>query len=437
VRNRIVGLTVLAAVLATCLFGIPFAIATGRYFMADEQRELERTADVVALAVSGDLARARHTGGLPAHEPGLDVSVYTAAGTRVTGPGPQHPDGLVRRALNGIVSSADAAGRLAAAVPVSDGDTVVGAVLISATKDQVYARIARTWALMLGVALAAIAVTWLVAHRLSRRIAGPVECLAQAAEQLGGGDFTVRTERSGIAEIDLANQSLARTARRLGDLVDRERAFSADASHQLRTPLSGLQLSLEAALDAPGADLRAAITGALGSTRELERTITDLLALARDRPGRAEALDLDTLLTNLHARWNGLLAQDDRPLRILRDPGLPQAFMSASACRQILDVLIDNARRHGKGAVSVIVRDAEGALAIDVSDEGEGITSNPHELFQRRGANAHGTGIGLSLARRLAESEGCRLVLSTPTPPRFTLLAPTQEPEHSQRASQK
>jgi signal transduction histidine kinase len=87
-------------------------------------------------------------------------------------------------------------------------------------------------------------------------------------------------------------------------------------------------------------------------------------------------------------------------------------------------VLLENALRHGCGAVSVTARDAEGAVAIDVSDEGSTIAGDSRELFRRRSLDAQGTGIGLALARRLTEAEGGRLVLSARQPTRFTVLAP-------------
>ncbi len=428
-RRRIVGLSVLAAVLATCLFGIPLAVAVGRYFVADEQRELERIADVTALAVSGDLARARQTSALPAPERGIQVSVYAISGARVTGPGPARSPGLVQRTTHGAVASGDLFGRIAVAVPVSDGDTIVGAVLVSVDRGQVYATIVRTWLGMVALAAVAVAVTWLLARRQARRLAAPLELLAGRAERLGDGDFSVRTTAAGIAEIDTVSSALDRTATRLGDLVERERAFSADASHQLRTPLTGLQLGIEAALITPGSDLRVALSEALDTSRQLEHTVADLLALARDAARDGQVLELAGLLNDVRARWNGPLAAKDRPLRVNVDPDLPDTVMSAAAAKQVLDVLCDNSLRHGAGAVTVSARDAEGALAIDVADEGALRVDDPREMFRRRSSRAGGTGIGLAFARRLAEAEGGRLVLSSRNPARFTLFAPSRVAE--------
>ena len=92
--------------------------------------------------------------------------------------------------------------------------------------------------------------------------------------------------------------------------------------------------------------------------------------------------------------------------------------------RQVLTVLLDNAVIHGEGAVEVHTRDAGDAVAIEVADEGPGITVPGAELFVRRSHTAAGHGLGLALARRLAEAEGGHLRLARPAPPMFALLLP-------------
>jgi signal transduction histidine kinase len=424
VRRRIAALTVLAAVLATALFGIPLAVAAARYFIADEHQELEHTADTVALAVSGDLARAQPPAALTHPERGTEVGVYNSGGMLVRGVGPGAPGPLLMRASRGAVASGQINGRYAVAVPVSDGDAITGAVLVTADPAQVYRRIAAAWAAMAGLGTAAVAVSWLLARRQSRRLTEPLERMSLSAERLGAGDFTVRSDACGIAEIDSVNVSLERTAGRLAALIERERAFTADASHQLRTPLTGMQLSLEAALDDPQRDPRPAMREALAAADRLQATVTDLLALARDTPRPLAPLDLDDLMAGLHARWNGALAASGRPLRIATHAHAPGSDFSQACAEQILDVLVDNAHQHGLGTVTVTARDAGGALAIDVSDEGGPISRDARALFVRRSAGARGTGIGLALARSLAESEGGRLNLSSRSPTTFTLIAP-------------
>ena len=118
------------------------------------------------------------------------------------------------------------------------------------------------------------------------------------------------------------------------------------------------------------------------------------------------------------------MAADGRPLRVEVTRPLPRATTSFAAATQILDVLLDNAYRHGRGVVTVTVRDADDALAIDVANEEPALISDPQELFRR--TSGDGNGIGLALARRLAEAEGGRLVLAATHPVRFTLLVPSR-----------
>ena len=184
-----------------------------------------------------------------------------------------------------MASENDLHGELVVAVPVTDGATVIGVVRAASNYSGVRMQIVGTWAAMVGLDLAAIGATLLVARRQARRLAAPLEALSRTAAQLGGGNFGVRTAPSGIPEIDAAGRSLDTTAARLGAMVSRERAFSADASHQLRTPLTGLRLGLETALERPAVDLRAAVAAAIDAADRLEQTIEDLLTLARE-PGR-------------------------------------------------------------------------------------------------------------------------------------------------------
>jgi signal transduction histidine kinase len=143
-----------------------------------------------------------------------------------------------------------------------------------------------------------------------------------------------------------------------------------------------LQLTLEAGLAQDDARLRPALEEALDATRRLHDTVEEVLRLAGS-------------------------------------PGPP------GAVAEILGVLLDNARTHGRGSVRVTVRDLDDALAFDVADEGT-VTAEPEGLFARgrTGGGNGGTGIGLALARDLAVSLGGRLFLSGGDPTTFTLLVP-------------
>lgn len=424
-RTRIVGLAVLAAMLAIGLLGVPLAVGVAEYAIQDERAEIQRVADTVAQAVSRDLAEDSLLTSPPEPNGETKVAVYEHHGLRVAGSGSATADPEVRQALRGLVGTGSSEGRLVVAVPVTDDDHLVGAVRVTSSYSTVYRQIAWAWGGMLVLAGLAIGTVWLLARRQARRLAAPLEELSGSARRLGDGDFSVRTPPVAIAEIDAVGRALNSTAGRLDDLLARERAFSSDASHQLRTPLTGLRLRLEAALDRPGQDLREAITAGIADADRLEQTIEELLALARDsRRSSTPTFDLPSLLDDLEQEWHGRLAAEGRRLHLTSDPQLPQCAVSAAAVRQVLTVLIENADRHGRGTVTLAVRDTNDALAIDVTDEGPGITIPEPELFVRRSQRASGHGLGLALARRLAEAEGGRLRLSHPAPPMFTLLIP-------------
>ncbi|HEY3895630.1 MAG TPA: HAMP domain-containing sensor histidine kinase [Pseudonocardiaceae bacterium] len=426
-RTRIVGLAVLAAVLAIGLFGVPLAGGVLKYMKSDERTTLLRTADAAAAAVTADVLRGKMPSDLRDPQDGTHLAVYVDRGLLILGIGPQGGDLPVHRALNGAISNGDVNGELVVAVPVTHDTDVIGAVRAASPISMVYRQVALVWLAMLGLGGLAIGAVWLVARRQARRLARPLEDLSTAAHRLGQGDFSVRTTPAGIPEIDSVGSALNSTAGRLDGILARERSFSADASHQLRTPLTGLRLRLEAALDRPGEDLRLAITDGIAAADRLEQTIEELLALARDtRSSNSTPLDLDALLGEIEAGWQDRLAAQDRALRVAVDPHAPVSLASTAAVRQVLTVLLDNAATHGAGTVSVAVRNAADALAIDVSDEGAGITAPEPELFTRRSRLADGHGIGLALARSLAEAEGGRLRLTRPAPPTFTLLVPAQ-----------
>ncbi len=426
-RTRIVGLAVLAAVLAIGLFGVPLAAGALKYLLSEERTTLLRTANAAAAAVTADVLRGNLPTDLPDPQGEIRLAVYVDRGLRILGTGPQGGDAMVHRALRGEIRTGDFAGDLVVAVPVTHDSDVIGAVRAATPQSAVYRQVVLVWLGMLGLAVLAIGMVWLVARRQARRLAGPLEELSGAARRLGDGDFSVRTEPVDIPEIDAVGTALNSTAGRLDAMLARERAFSADASHQLRTPLTGLRLRLEAALDRPGQDLRHAITAGIDAADRLEQTIEELLALARDtRSSNAAPLDVPGLLDEIERSWHDRLAAQHRELRVAVDAAAPVSLASTAAVRQVLTVLLDNAATHGSGTVSVAVRNAADALAIDVSDEGTGITAPEPELFTRRSRLADGHGIGLALARSLAEAEGGRLRLTRPAPPTFTLLVPAQ-----------
>ena len=276
----------------------------------------------------------------------------------------------------------------------------------------------RAWLAIATLALIALTAAAMLALLQGRRLAAPLESLASSARRLGDGDFSARAPRSGLPEADEVAGALDVTAARLAGMLERSRSFSADASHQLRTPLTALRLDLEAieaVMDQP--EPRAELLrAAIAETERLETTIDELLTLAQ-APRGDELVDLAVTVTERLDAWRSLARAQGRGVT-LEIEDVPPVKARPAAIGQALQVLLDNALEHGAGTVTVRVASLtmEGRnpwVRLCVADEGDGFDPVVVEAGRSRG---DGTGRGLPLARSLVEAEGGRLVVERGSP---------------------
>jgi signal transduction histidine kinase len=407
------------AIASVTLFAIPLAVVIRRNYRDQELSKLSR--DAIAATRLVDLASASRD---PIELPtGTDrLAVYNRAGQRVAGNGPARADALVVRAIKtGRPADAEQGDLLLTAAPILSRERVTGAVRAARSTTALESRVHSTWWRLAGLAAAIILLALLAALWLARRLTRPLERLAAAARRLGEGDFATRAPRSGDRELDAVAEALDMTAARLDELLSRERAFSADASHQLRTPLAALSLELEAL--ALRGEQSPELTSALRGAERLQTTVETLLAVARDTQHGTATADLRPVLHEVQQAWHGPLAEQARPLRVIVEAEHPVVQASPAVVREILDVLLSNACVHGAGAVTVHVRDTGDWIATDVSDAGAAIELSGDDLFVRRSGGGDGHGIGLALAHSLAHAEGGRLSLASRGPgPVFSLV---------------
>ncbi len=414
VRRRVRAAIVGTVALALLLVGLPLAGAVGLLYRDAAESRLEAEAAHVLVAVPDDqLSRPGITLPRP-RDASTQLGLYDGEGNLLSGQGPRPDpaaraaggsDGPFRRLVHGDV---------VVLVPFSkdDGGRVV--VRAASSDEGVVEQTYLTWLAMALIAAVVLAVAWFVGSRRARALAQPFEQLTADAQALGRGNFAVRGHSTGLLEADAASAALEETARRLGALLERERAFSSDASHQLRTPLTRLRLGLESALLDPAADRDEALRAALLRLDGLESTVTSLLALARDTGREQGRCDVAAAVRDAGHRWQDVAQDSGRELVAQEQPDLPDAACAETALSQVVDVLLDNALQHGRGTVTVTARRAGPGVALDVADEGDGLGSDPERAFTRRSADARGNGIGLALARSLTEAEGGRLVVGHP-----------------------
>lgn len=406
-------------------FGLPLALVIRQVNHDQLVVRLENEATRAAIDVPSITSLNNRSVDLPTVASNHTLGVYDQSHLRA-GEGPAAPDAMVRGALRGQPTQGSVKGELIVAIPVITNRKVTAVIRVAAPTSQLSEDVQRSWLLMAGLALLILGAAAAAARFEARRLSMPVERLAVAVSRLGSGDFSVRTSRSGVPELDEAARAVDATAVRLGEMIRRERSFSANASHQLRTPLTGIRLQLENVLGEPEIPYRAQIIDALGAVDRLETTIEDLLALTRQAAPARESVDLGALVNHQRAVWQLLATSPDRDLDISIENDLPNLEVSDAAVRQILEVLVSNAFTHGLGVVSVSVSRRAGGIAIDVSDEGPGIAESTREVFapshdDEVGVGSHG--LGLPLALNLAESIGGRLFLRQRGPnPCFTLL---------------
>ena len=419
---------VLGTAVAVCLIGVVTLFVPAALTVRSRERlldvvELKDQAITAARALSADPSGAAtlpHLGERDDRD--HTYAVYDAAGQRTAGNGPPAADRPVAAALRGVDASATIDDEIVVSVPLGPPGAVSGALRVAEPEQESISRSRATIVRLAGAAAAAVALSiaagWLLVSRLLRSVRG----LRDAAHRLGDGDFTVTVETSGIAELDAVGRDLTAAGHRIGRLVERERAFSADASHQLRTPVAALRVAFETELMAPRPDPALILEESLAALDRLEATVSDLLTLARDTPTDRGPLDLGTVAIGVAERWRRVLQRTGRDLHAEVTPTVA-VRASAAAVEHILDVLLDNAFRHGAGAVTLTLGPTPGGVAVVVTDQGPGVAETG-TLFQRRAPGTTGTGIGLSLARTLAEAEGGRLRLRHANPPTFELLFP-------------
>ncbi len=419
IRAAIVGVTAIVLL----VLGIPLVIAVHRYLLDAEVVELQAAAATALTEIATPFAR----GQLRALDRDPDVpasaGVYDADGRKLAGDGPSRADATTRSALRGR-SSSSVDGEIVVATPITaaGSERVLGALRVTESLADAEQRARTAWFAMAGAGAGALGLAGLIGNRLSQTLTAPLSELAERAATIGEEGGVAPQAPSGIEEIDALARALADRSDALTSSIARERRFGADVSHQLRTPLTALRLKVEEGL-AGEAEARSA----LADLDRIDQTIDHLLAVARDATPRPGPIDIAEATRATVERWRPRVTAAGRTLT-LAPTQTTVGCVHRTSIDQVLDVLIDNAIRHGAGIITVSVRGLNGAAAIEVADEGTSIGLLDSERIFEHG---HGTdhGIGLAVARSIADAEGGRLLLRSHQPTTFSLVVMGPDPD--------
>ncbi len=312
-------------------------------------------------------------------------------------------------------------------VAVGDTDESAGSVVYARSADALDDRIADMWGWLALSGLAVLLLGILLAVRLARWVAGPLETLDATAARLGTGALDARAEGiAGPREVRRLADTFNAMASRTQALVHSHRGWVADVSHQLRTPLTALRLRLDVLAAESDAETARELDGVQEEIARLSRLVDGLLAVARAEAATPspEAIRADAVAAERVAAWEPVARERGVTLNLAdpaREHQIPAAYLAPGDLEQILDNLLANALDAvpdgGRVTVHVEPSDragsgsgassANGGVSLRVSDDGPGMDDAAKSAaFRRFGRFAQGSGLGLAIVHRLVTIGG-------------------------------
>jgi signal transduction histidine kinase len=315
-------------------------------------------------------------------------------------------------------------GALEVTEPATRDGRTVGAVRISYPTSDLTRRLVQIWGFRAILALAVLAVAAGLGALVARRLTRPLRQLNDMASRFSDGDLTARSPVTGPHETQTLARTLNQGAERLDTLIASQRIFVADASHQLRTPLTALRLSLDNIADGVDDDfVREDVEQATAEVVRMSRLVNGLLVLARAeaKVTAAEPLPLREIVAERLSVWRP--AADERGVHIaLRGSvvdGRPLVLASPGHLEQVLDNVLSNALEVSPDGATITVRSESRGdeVELTVADEGPGMSdADKSRAFDRfwRGqglTGRSGSGLGLSVVRQLVTDDGGTVAL--------------------------
>ncbi|GAA2718629.1 HAMP domain-containing sensor histidine kinase [Actinocorallia aurantiaca] len=266
--------------------------------------------------------------------------------------------------------------------------------------------VAKSWTILALVALALVGVSVAMADRLALRVVRAADRLAQAVTAVAGGDLSARVDPGGPPELRAAGDAFNHMVGQLARLLAAEREAGADLSHRLRTPLTALRINLGGLAGHPGDPARLAQSQeALG---RLEEAVDEIIASARRAADQGmTGCDAAAVVRGRLEFWSALAEDQERGWSLAAPDGPVPVPVASAELAAVVDALLGNVFRHTPPgtAFQLTVHRGRTSVGLLFGDAGPGIT-DPGKALRRGASGAGSTGLGLDIARRLAESTG-------------------------------
>jgi signal transduction histidine kinase len=429
-RLRLQGALAYVLLLAIVALGVPLAINLSARVKAEVRTQAQAQADLIAATAADLLGAARRQelttlartaatslrGRILVVNATGAVLVDSAGPARVGASYESRPE--IEAALLGRQVQVQRTSRtlgqaiLATAVPIIRNGRPVGAVRVTQSIAAVSSAVRRAELGLVLIALIVLALGLIAGAALAAQIGRPIRRLQDVARRVARGDLAARAEIAGSREQRSLAVSFNEMTERITQLLRVQRKFVADASHQLRTPLTGLRLRLEEA-SARGVSPQAAkdLDAALGEVDRLAHTVEELLALsgAGERQVSGGLVDLDAVAESALRRWQPTANARSIELKHHRAEVPTIAWAAWRDVERALDCLVENAINYSPSGS--LVELVSGCGRIEVRDRGPGLARDDHgavfERFHRGRAGRSGpagSGLGLAIARELART---------------------------------
>ncbi|HEX5821647.1 MAG TPA: HAMP domain-containing sensor histidine kinase [Solirubrobacterales bacterium] len=336
----------------------------------------------------------------------------------ITRPPQPTDDPVALQALGGEVAQGrhhEGQDILSTAVPIVRNGRTVGALELEQSLNAVRDQVRQDVLALIGIGVLALILGLGVAWILAGSIARPLRSLGEAARRRAAGDASARAPERGSREQVQVAREFNEMADRLDAVLESQRAFVADASHQLRTPLTGLRLRLEAAgVKTSDPAVARELAAAEHETERLNQLVEDLLELASsEQPAEDDRTDLTQAARAAAERWRGPASESRHEIALETDGDLVVRAGSRELAA-ILDNLVENAIKYSPSGSPVTIECAgeNGSATVGViSDSGpldDEVASHAFERFYRGRGAGPGTGLGLPIVQALAKRRGGR-----------------------------